>query len=80
MGQIMFSRHPTGAISLGVFLLGISAFLSSTLDPLFGPLAIACIGAGALLAGILRLRRATVPHIDPRLAKEGGPPRSIEPT
>jgi hypothetical protein len=80
MAQIMFSRNPTGSIGLGVFLLGISVFLWSTVDPLFGPLATGCIGVGAVVAGLLALRHPKVPHIDPRQMESGAEPtRPIEP-
>jgi membrane-bound ClpP family serine protease len=66
MGQIMFSRNPTGTIGLGLFVVAISAFLLSTLDPLFGPVAVGCIVAGAVGAVILGRRRSSVPHISPQ--------------
>jgi hypothetical protein len=66
MGQIIFSRNPTGSISLGLFLVAISVFLWSTLDPLFGPLAIGCIVAGLVLAVVLARRRHAPPHLDSR--------------
>lgn len=80
MGQIMFSRNPTGRIGVGLFLVGISAFLWSVFDALFGPLALTCIGAGLLVAGLLTLRRPQTPHIDPRLVDTPDRPyQPIEP-
>jgi hypothetical protein len=81
MGQIMFSRNPTGTIRLGLVIVVISAFLLSTLDPLFGPLAVACIAAGAAGAVLLaRRRKKVVPHIDPRdPGNSEGPPPPIVP-
>ena len=67
MGQIIFSRHPTGTIGIGLVVAVISAFLLSTLDPLFGPLAVACIAAGSVGAGLLaRRHKNVVLHVDPR--------------
>jgi len=67
MGQIIFSRNPTGTIGIGLVVAVISAFLVSTLDPLFGPLAVACIAAGAVGAVLLVRRcKKVVLHIDPR--------------
>ena len=66
MGQIMFSRNPTGSIGLGLFLVVISVFLWSTLDPLFGPLAIGCVVGGAVVAMVLTRRRHPRPHLDTR--------------
>ncbi len=80
MGQIMFSRSPTGKVWIGLVVVVISAFLSSILDPLFGPLAVACITAGAVGAIFLARRRTSVPHIDPRgVTTDEETPRSIEP-
>ena len=66
MGQIVFSRSPTGTIGVGLFILGVGAFVFSVVDPFFGPLAVACIAAGAVGAVFLARRRRVVPHIDPR--------------
>jgi membrane-bound ClpP family serine protease len=66
MGQIIFSRNPIGSVGLGLFLLGISVFVYSIFDPLFGPLAIACIATGAVVAAFLLRRRPKTPHVDPR--------------
>jgi hypothetical protein len=80
MGQITFVKNPTGKVGLGLFLLGIGAFAYSVVDPLFGPIAIACIGAGLVVAGLLSRRRPTVPHIGPRDADSSGDvPPPIEP-
>ena len=78
MGQIIFSRNPTGSIALGLFILGISAFLFSVLDPLFGPLALGCIAAGAVVATLLLRRRPKTPHIDWQSVGEDVP-RPIQP-
>jgi hypothetical protein len=80
MGQIMFSRNPTGRIGLGLFLLALSAFVYSIFDPLFGPLAMGCIVAGVGVGVLLSRRRTTTLHIDPgtiETARET--PRPIEP-
>ena len=66
MGQIIFSRNPVGSVGLGLFLVGIGAFVYSAFDPAFGPVAIPCIAGGALVAVLLTRRRSRVPHIDPR--------------
>jgi membrane-bound ClpP family serine protease len=66
MGQITFSRNPTGTVGIGLFIVGIAAFVLSALHPLFGPLAGGCIGAGVVCAVVLARRRTRVPHIDPR--------------
>ncbi len=80
MAQITFSRSPTGKVWSGLVVVVISAFLSSILDPLFGPLAVACIAAGAVGAVFLARRRTKVPHIDPRsVATSDERPRDIEP-
>jgi len=78
MGQIIFSRNPTGSIALGLFILGISAFLFSVLDPLFGPLALGCIAAGAVVATLLLRRHPKTPHIDRQSVGEDVP-RPIQP-
>ena len=78
MGQIIFSRNPTGSVALGLFILGISAFLFSVLDPLFGPLALGCIAAGAVVAALLMFRRPKTPHIDRHSVPEDVP-RPIHP-
>jgi len=80
MGQIIFSRNPTGKVSLGLFLLAISAFLYSIFDPLFGPLAIVCIAAGGVVAAILWRRRPQTLHIDSRTVDTSeSPPNPIQP-
>ena len=66
MGQIAFSRGATGPLSAGVFLLGISAFLYSMLDPTFGPLAIGCTLAGGVVAVGVAFRNRRVTHIHMR--------------
>ena len=78
MGQIIFSRNPTGSVALGLFMLGISAFLFGVLDPLFRPLALGCIGAGAVVAALLTRRRPKTPHIDRQSVPEDVP-RPIQP-
>jgi membrane-bound ClpP family serine protease len=80
MGQIIFSRHPIGTVGVGLFVVGIGAFVFSIIDPLFGPLALACIVAGGVCAVALARRRPKVQHIDPRDASNAEkPPRPIEP-
>jgi membrane-bound ClpP family serine protease len=79
MGQIIVNKNAVGTVGLGLFLVGIGAFLYSALDPTFGPIAIACIVGGAVVAGILSRRRSTTPHIDPRDADLDAPPPPIEP-
>jgi hypothetical protein len=79
MGQIMFNRSPTGKIGLGLFVVAISAFLTSALDPDLGPFAVALIVAGVAAAILLSRRHSQTPHIDPRQADESGERRPIEP-
>jgi hypothetical protein len=79
MGQIMFSRSPTGKIGLGLFVVAISAFLTSVRDPELGPFAVALIVAGVAVAILLRRRCPQVPHIDPRQADDSADRRPIEP-
>lgn len=79
MGQIIVNKNAVGTVGLGLFLVGIGAFVYSALDPAFGPIAIACISGGAVVAGILLRRRPAAPHIDPRQAGLDEPPSPIEP-
>jgi len=80
MAQITFIRTPTGKVGIGLFLVGIAAFLLSVFDPLFGPLAAGCIAVGVLCAALLMRRRRQVPHIDPRDPSNADEaPRPIEP-
>jgi hypothetical protein len=80
VGQIIVNKNAVGTVSLGLFLLGIGAFVYSALDPAFGPIAVPCILAGAVVAGLLLRRRPNHPHIDPhQLDASDEPPPPIEP-
>jgi CHASE2 domain-containing sensor protein len=80
VGQIIVNKNAIGTVGLGLFLLGIGAFVYSAFDPAFGPIAIPCIVAGAIVAGFLLRRRPRHPQIDARqLDPSDGPPPPIEP-
>ncbi len=64
MGQISFGRHPVGSVGLALFLLGISAFAYSILDPVFGPVAIGCLAAGGVVAILLAWHRRQTTRMD----------------
>jgi membrane-bound ClpP family serine protease len=79
VGQIIVVKNAVGTVGLGLFLVGIAAFVYSALDPAFGPIAIGSILGGAVVAAFLLRRRPTTPHIDPRQVDVPEPPRPIEP-
>jgi hypothetical protein len=67
MAQIMFVKNPSGPVSLGAFLLGVSAFLVSVVDPEFGSIATVCIVGGMIAAPLLAMRHRRMLLLEPRL-------------
>ena len=62
MGAITVRRAVAGKMGVGVFVLGIAAFLVSFFDPNFFPLAWFSLGVGALAAVLLSLRNRRLSH------------------
>jgi hypothetical protein len=80
MGQILFSKNPTGTVSLGLFLVGIAAFVLSAVEPFFRPIAVGTVIGGAGVAVLLWRRRPRRLSIDPRQpSTPHQPPPPIEP-